>query len=160
MSRGNPSMIALLGLLAYAGYQHRDKIGEMLGRARSSGEAQMTTGRPPMPQKSFLDDLEDKFAHSKIGETISAGLKGLMDHLRPTGEHAAASSWIAEGDNQPITPTRLEAALGNDTIAELSDKTGLTRDEILSRLSIALPEATNDLTPNGRLPSQSEAGSV
>ena len=32
MSRGLPSMTALLGLLAIAGYQNRDKIAEMLGR--------------------------------------------------------------------------------------------------------------------------------
>ena len=31
MSRGFPSMTALLGLLAVAGYQHRDKIAEILG---------------------------------------------------------------------------------------------------------------------------------
>lgn len=31
MSRGSPSMVALLGLLAVAGYQNRDKIAEMLG---------------------------------------------------------------------------------------------------------------------------------
>jgi hypothetical protein len=31
MSRGFPSMTALLGLLAVAAYQHRDKIAEMLG---------------------------------------------------------------------------------------------------------------------------------
>ena len=31
MSRGFPSMTALLGLLAVAGYQNKDKIAEMLG---------------------------------------------------------------------------------------------------------------------------------
>ena len=31
MSRGFPSMTALLGLLAVAGYQNRDKIAEILG---------------------------------------------------------------------------------------------------------------------------------
>ncbi len=30
MSRGMPSMTALLGLLALAGYQNRDKLGELL----------------------------------------------------------------------------------------------------------------------------------
>ena len=30
MSRGLPSMTALLGLLALAGYQNRDKLGELL----------------------------------------------------------------------------------------------------------------------------------
>ncbi len=33
MSDGYPSMTALLGLLALAGYQNRDKIAEMLGGA-------------------------------------------------------------------------------------------------------------------------------
>ena len=31
MSRGYPSMTALLGVLAIAGYQNREKIAEMLG---------------------------------------------------------------------------------------------------------------------------------
>ncbi len=36
MSNGFPSMTALLGLLAVAGYQNRDKIAEMLRGAGSS----------------------------------------------------------------------------------------------------------------------------
>ena len=38
MSRGFPSMTALLGLLAIAGYQNRDKIAEML---RGLGSARL-----------------------------------------------------------------------------------------------------------------------
>jgi uncharacterized protein YidB (DUF937 family) len=38
MSRGFPSMTALLGLLAIAGYQNRDKIAELLrGAQRNLG---------------------------------------------------------------------------------------------------------------------------
>ena len=37
MSRGLPSMTALLGLLAIAGYQNRDKIAEMLGGLGQGG---------------------------------------------------------------------------------------------------------------------------
>ena len=33
MARGTPSLLALLGLLAVAGYQNKDKIKEMLGGA-------------------------------------------------------------------------------------------------------------------------------
>ena len=39
MSRGFPSMTALLGLLAVAGYQNRDKIAEMLGGAGKAAPA-------------------------------------------------------------------------------------------------------------------------
>jgi len=35
MSRGLPSMTALLGLLALAGYQNRDKLAELLKGAGS-----------------------------------------------------------------------------------------------------------------------------
>ena len=36
MSRGMPSMTALLGLLAIAGYQNRDKLAEMLKGASAN----------------------------------------------------------------------------------------------------------------------------
>ena len=47
MSRGFPSMTALLGLLAVAGYQHRDKIAEILGgigQSTPAGTGQSTSG--------------------------------------------------------------------------------------------------------------------
>ena len=43
MSRGMPSMVALLGLLAVAGYQNRNKIAEMLGGVKQA------PGRPGQP---------------------------------------------------------------------------------------------------------------
>ena len=39
MSRGFPSMAALLGLLAVAGYQNRDKLAEMLGGTQNKAGA-------------------------------------------------------------------------------------------------------------------------
>jgi uncharacterized protein YidB (DUF937 family) len=44
MSRGYPSMTALLGLLAIAGYQNRDKIAEMLRGAQSNPAAPANAG--------------------------------------------------------------------------------------------------------------------
>jgi uncharacterized protein YidB (DUF937 family) len=47
MSRGFPSMTALLGLLAIAGYQNRDKIAEMLsglGQKKPGTEGQGGVG--------------------------------------------------------------------------------------------------------------------
>ena len=39
MSDGYPSMTALLGLLALAGYQNRDKLGELLGGGQGGPSA-------------------------------------------------------------------------------------------------------------------------
>ena len=46
MSRGMPSMTALLGLLALAGYQNRDKLGELLkGAGSNTGSPALATSR-------------------------------------------------------------------------------------------------------------------
>ncbi len=47
MSRGMPSMTALLGLLALAGYQNRDKLAEMLKGAGNSSSTQPGANNPP-----------------------------------------------------------------------------------------------------------------
>jgi uncharacterized protein YidB (DUF937 family) len=46
MSRGFPSMTALLGLLAVAGYQNRDKIAEMLGGGATAPAGGGQPGQP------------------------------------------------------------------------------------------------------------------
>ena len=50
------------------------------------------------------------------------------------------------------------AAIGGDTLAELVQKTGLSRDELLQRLATAIPQTVDQLTPGGKLPqSETEA---
>jgi hypothetical protein len=64
MSRRFPSMTALLGLLAIAGYQNRDKIAEMLsglGQKKPGTEA----GDRPRGVRHFID------AHRSIAGRIT-----------------------------------------------------------------------------------------
>jgi len=46
----------------------------------------------------------------------------------------------------------MEQAIGADTLDELSERTGLSKDEILARLTRELPTAVDRYTPEGRLP--------
>ena len=44
MAKGMPSLLALLGLVAVAGYQNRDKLRDMIGDAQPGGsDAQITS---------------------------------------------------------------------------------------------------------------------
>ena len=54
----------------------------------------------------------------------------------------------------------LEAAIGDETLTELQAKTGLSRAELVQRLSQSLPDVVNRLTPNGRVPTDAEAQSL
>jgi uncharacterized protein YidB (DUF937 family) len=64
------------------------------------------------------------------------------------------------GSNRPqqeVAEPQLADALGGDTIDALAKQTGLSREELLSRLRSVLPTAVDKLTPQGRLPTEQEA---
>jgi uncharacterized protein YidB (DUF937 family) len=163
-------MVALLGLLAVAGYQNRDKIAEMLGGLKQvpSGGGQPNTQTAPGQanaagaQGGILGQLGGLFGGASAGgasagSVLSGGLGELIDRFRQNGQGQAADSWVGRGPNQPIAPTQLEQALGPDVLNTLSQHTGLSREELLSRLTRELPTAVDKFTPEGRLPTEAEA---
>ena len=152
MSRGFPSMTALLALLAMAGYQNRDKIAEMLkglGQGASGGTGQGGLG-------GLLEQLGGGRSGSSAGGILSGGLAELIDRFKQSGFGDTANSWVRPGPNKQIGPSELEQAIGPEVLESLSARTGLSRQELLARLSRELPEAVDKYTPDGRLPSEAE----
>jgi uncharacterized protein YidB (DUF937 family) len=150
MSRGFPSMTALLGLLAVAGYQNRDKLAEML-----RGATNPASGSSNAPATGGLGGLLGNLGTGGVGGLLGGGLRELVDKFKQAGQGEAADSWVGTGQNKPIAPPQLEQAIGADVLATLSEKTGLSREELLSRLSTTLPDAVDKYTPGGRLPEDS-----
>ena len=150
MSRGFPSMTALLGLLAIAGYQNRDKLAEMLGGALPRGGSGGLPGQQAGQQG--LGGLLEQFKGAGVGGLLGGGLGELVDRFKQAGQGDVADSWVGTGPNKPVAPNDLERALGPEVVGNLTQKTGLSRDEILARLSRELPKAVDQYTPDGRLP--------
>ena len=99
MSRGFPSMTALLGLLAVAGYQHRDKIAEILGgigQNRPGGAGQSGIG-------GFLGQLSTSLGDASAGGLLSGGLGELVDRFKQSG-HGETAEFL--GRNGPQHPSR------------------------------------------------------
>ena len=65
-------------------------------------------------------------------------------------------SWIRQGPNEPLKEQEVEAAIDDETLSALSRQTGLTKEELLARLSTALPEAVDQLSRNGELPAPAQ----
>ncbi len=147
-SRGFPSMTALLGLLAIAGYQNRDKIAEMMRGGQQPG----TPGQSPGQQTGGLGGLLGSLGGGDTGGLLSGGLGELVDRFRQNGQGEAADSWVGTGPNKEIAPQHLEQAIGPDVLDTLTQQTGLSREEIVARLSRDLPHAVDQYTPDGRLP--------
>lgn len=155
MANKMPSMMALLGLLAVAGYQNRDKISEALQGLKNRSPS--PDGKPREGLDGILDGLGGLLGGA-TGGGLAGGLGDLMDTFRRSGQAETADSWITPGvPTKGLRPDEVEQAIGADNLDELSRRTGLTRDELLQRLSKAIPETVDRMTPDGRFPSEDEA---
>src|SRR3954453_9859078 len=159
MSRGFPSMTALLGLLAVAGYQHRDKIAEMLGGIGKSTSADggQSSNKPADGGQGGVGGLLGHLSSlggASAGGILSGGLSELVDRFKQNGHAETADSWVGTGPNKPITPPQLQQVIGPDVLDSLSKQTGLSQEELLARLSRELPNAVDKYTPQGRMPTE------
>jgi uncharacterized protein YidB (DUF937 family) len=149
MSRGMPSMTALLGLLAIAGYQNRDKLAEMLGGAGAKPEPGGST-QPGLG--GLLGNLGGMLGGAGAGGLLSGGIGELLEKFKENGQGETAQSWVNDGPNKDVSPPQLKQAIGPDVLAALEQQTGLSQEELLARLSRELPTAIDKYTPGGRLP--------
>jgi uncharacterized protein YidB (DUF937 family) len=86
----------------------------------------------------------------------AGGLGALVEKFRQGGLEDLIKSWIGTGPNRPVAPNQLQRALGPDTVAQLERETGMPREDLLSQLSRFLPEVIDKLSPDGKLPKESD----
>jgi uncharacterized protein YidB (DUF937 family) len=165
---------ALLGVLAVAGFQNRDKIADLLRgvskpQPTDANNAQGTSPR----QTGGLEDLLGKLTGGKdagglgsilggltSGGILSGGLGDLIKTFQQNGYGGKAESWVRPGSNEDIDGDQLAEAIGPEVLDELAAKTGLSREEILARLSKDLPRAVDELTPDGKVPGDDRSTNV
>jgi uncharacterized protein YidB (DUF937 family) len=131
-----PLVIALLALLA---------------SRYLSGGGQKQAPDAPRPPESRPGSTPDDSPGS-----ILDGLGGLVDQFQKKGMGDVIDSWVNRGKNKTIAPDDVSVALGGDVVDELSRRTGLSRDQVVTELARMLPNAVDKLTPEGRLPTRQE----
>src|SRR5436190_19324323 len=80
------------------------------------------------------------------------GLEGVVSEFEKNGLGATVKSWVGTGPNQPVSPDEVHKALGPDLMQQLSEKSGLSVQELAQKLSQVLPRAVDKLTPDGAIP--------
>jgi len=115
--------------------------------------------QPPAPNLSdlFPGGLGSVLGGAAAGSVLSGGLGNIIKELQESGHGRVAQSWVGTGPNEEIAHKDLANALGSDTLNTLSKHTGLSMDDLLAGLSQHLPDLVDQLTPNGRLPTEEEA---
>jgi uncharacterized protein YidB (DUF937 family) len=112
-------------------------LSNLLGDAAAEG-AQLDPNR-------LISGVQEVFASK-------GGVEGLVSSLRAGGLGGVVDSWVSTGTNVPVEPQQLGAALGPDTVNQLSAKTGLSIEMLLPLLAAFLPMIIDHLTPNGQVP--------
>jgi uncharacterized protein YidB (DUF937 family) len=80
------------------------------------------------------------------------GLQGVVNQFETNGLGATVRSWVGTGPNQAISPEEVRRALGPDLLLQLSQKSGVSVEELTRKLSHVLPQAVDKLTPDGSIP--------
>jgi len=86
----------------------------------------------------------------------ATALSSLLGRFEQTGFSEQARSWIGQGDNAPIGADQVETAIGGGTLEELASRFQIPVDLLKSELAATLPQGVDQLTPQGRLPSDSD----
>ncbi len=80
------------------------------------------------------------------------GVSGIVSELQQKGLGDTVKSWVSTGPNQSVTADQLHQALGAGDVAQLAARMGISPQELLAKLTQALPTAIDNLTPGGMLP--------
>ncbi|BAM92951.1 conserved hypothetical protein [Bradyrhizobium oligotrophicum S58] len=163
----SPMTMAILALLAWKAVKHFAPSGQPNA---APAPTPVPPPQPTNPQGGALGGgglggglgniiaggLGGLLAGGAAGSVLSGGLGDLLRQFQESGHSDTANSWVGKGQNQPISPGDLANALGADQIDQLSAQSGLPRDELLNGLSQYLPKVIDQLTPDGRLPTDHE----
>ena len=142
-------VMLVLAAKAWQAYSSQRAAG---GAAPAAASAQSSGGIGSFGAGSLLGGLA-----GMIGGLGGAGaLGGLMRQFEQTGFGEHARSWIGGGENEPIEPEQVETVLGGQTLNELAKRFQIPIDQLKTELAAALPEAVDQLTPRGKLPSDAD----
>ncbi|GHE83763.1 hypothetical protein GCM10018785_59610 [Streptomyces longispororuber] len=82
-------------------------------------------------------------------------LDGLIDSFTAAGLGDRIESWVASGENRPVTGAQVRRALSGGTLEQVAAEAGATPDEAADELARLLPGVVDELTPDGQVPSAS-----
>jgi uncharacterized protein YidB (DUF937 family) len=130
-------------------------LGDLSGGAPKASRTRTSGGLNDL-LKGGLGGL---LAGGAAGSILSGGLNDLLKGFQQNGLGDVADSWVSKGPNKDISAGDLAKSIGVKDIDMIAKQTGLTRDELLSGLSQQLPGLVDQLTPDGRLPTEAEVSS-
>ena len=121
-------------------------LGGILGGSGGAGGGSGALGNPML--RMLLPAVASLLANG--------GLTKLLSGLRSNGKEEEADSWLAKGENRPVAGKDVRNAVGEEDIARIAEKLGVSEDEAADAVAQVLPDVVDQVSPNGELPPDDE----
>lgn len=82
------------------------------------------------------------------------GLAGLLARFSRHGHGALASSWVRQGDNEPMAPEIVPEVFSAQELRALAERAGLGEEAVRRGLAVLLPAVVDHFTPTGEVPAR------
>jgi uncharacterized protein YidB (DUF937 family) len=118
-----------------------DDVMSMAAGSLSSG------GVPPAQHATGLAAILEYVNSPQVG-----GVAGLQKMFQQGGLGNVISSWIGNGQNQPISADQLQNVLHSGAFQQVAQKAGIDPTQLTGMMASVLPHLVDKLTPNGEVP--------
>jgi uncharacterized protein YidB (DUF937 family) len=118
-------------------------LGDVLGSVLGAGQGGGTAGGG-----GFGEILGGILGGGGAG----GALGGLLEQFQRAGFGEQAGSWVGTGQNLPVSPDAMGKVFGEEGLAEIARRAGISTEDASQGLSQLLPEVVDRLTPGGAVP--------
>jgi uncharacterized protein YidB (DUF937 family) len=87
-----------------------------------------------------------------VSDPQNGGLQGLIQSFQQGGLGDIVNSWVAKGQNLPISAEQIQSVLGGSSLGNMVSQLGLNSEEASGSLASLLPQLIDSMTPNGEVP--------
>jgi uncharacterized protein YidB (DUF937 family) len=143
----------ILGGLAGGGVSGGGGLGGILGGLVGIGG---TTGAQAGGMGSLLGRLLPMLG----GMLAGGGLQKVLSGFEANGLSAQVDSWVGDGENEPLSGAEVRKVVGEDELAKIATKLGVSEDDAAAAIAQVLPEVVNKVSPDGHLGSTSDLDSA
>jgi uncharacterized protein YidB (DUF937 family) len=86
------------------------------------------------------------------GLLAGGGLNRLLSGFQAQGLGSHADSWVGKGENQPVDGEQVRQVIGDEQVAEIAQKLGVSHDAAAQAIAEVLPHVVDHVTPDGSVP--------
>jgi uncharacterized protein YidB (DUF937 family) len=87
-----------------------------------------------------------------VNNPQTGGLEGLIRSFQQGGLGDIVNSWVANGQNLPVSGEQIEGVLGGSVLQDLAAQLGVSPQQASGSLADVLPQLIDQMTPNGEVP--------